>query len=131
MTDQAAEDGLDAAGVEAIALRAAMLVLAFGYADGEAAAREAVDAALDDGTWDQEHEDFPYEGMRQDEDLNWRVADPALEARVLGRVCGFLASEAGRAAVQRYVAATLQDLGPVGGSIEGAMARIAERFPAP
>lgn len=121
-------DGLDEAGVEAIALRAAMLVLVFGYAEGAAAAREAIDAALDDGTWDQEHEDFPYEGMRQDEDLNWRIADPALEARVVARVCAFLASDAGRAAVERYVAATFKDLGPVGGSVEGALTRIADRF---
>ena len=124
-----AEDGLDAAGIEAIALRAAMLVLVFGYADGEAAAREAIEAALDDGTWDQADDDFPYEGMRQDDDLNWRLADPALEARVLGRVGAFLASDAGRAAVERYVAATFKDLGPVGGSVEGALARVGERFP--
>jgi hypothetical protein len=124
------EDGLSDEAVGAIAVRAAMLVLVFGYQEGEAAAREALDAALDDGTWDQEAEDFPYAHMRQDEDLNWRLASPALEAHVVGRVCGWLATEPGLQAVLRYVAATFQDLGPVGGTVEGVADRIRARFPA-
>ena len=35
----------------------------------------------------------------------------------------------GRAAVERYVAATFKDLGPVGGTVEAALARVADRFP--
>lgn len=91
---------LDAATVKDVAMQAAVLVLIFGYGDGEAAVEEALTTAG--------HEPAP--------------ADVAA-ARA------YLASAEGLAAVEAYVAATFRDLGPVGVPLEQVPARMRERFP--